>query len=102
MFSDHRYHNPLFIERGDLYDHPNQPAHRGIAHLPFQPARRIYARPSQTETFDGDTLQWTVGLCVLTNNTKYQTSWCMIEAIETDHAGTVHLMLRMLAINDER
>lgn len=91
---------PLFIPRSDLYEWDAIPI--GSAHLPFRSGRRICARPSQTETFDGDTLEWAVNGAVLVQNTEWQTAWCLIEDIGKDEKGCTHLLLRMLALADER
>lgn len=99
-FDHPSYFRPLFIERSDLYDHGAMPI--GSAHLPFRKGRRICARPSQTETFDGDTLEWTIGMLCLVQNTEWQTSFSMVEAIEKDSEGDVHLLLWMLCLADER
>ena len=92
---------PLAIDREDLYNLDAEASTGFPAHLPFRKGRRIGARPSQTETFDGDTLEWAPGLAVVAYNTSYQTTWCVVEAVERDEKGRAHLMLRMLAIHDE-
>ena len=99
MFDNQSYFQPVFVERKDLYDHGAMPI--GSAHLPFRSGRRICARP-KTETFQMYVTSWTRGQCILVQNTEWQSSFCMIEDIETDDEGTVHLLLRMLAIADER
>lgn len=101
MFEDPTSFRPLLIDREDLYNLDTEGSSGFPAHLPFREGRQICARPSQLEDAFEDPVEWTAGQVIVAQTTKFQTAWCMVEAVEQDEAGRVHLLLKMLAIHDE-